>query len=250
MCYLLLFLPGLTSLTSYVSSGITFWINHLLSNPHLRVSIWGQVCLVWKHLGMPSPGRDPVCTVTWSSVWSPTLSERLLLVASMWGSVCGSRKHENRYMGANKGILLGNLVVSLCPAPTCPQTILMEWMIHLPSLSGRERIPRFSGGHGVWEPRLCQLHCKLWLQNKPPQTQGLETSTVFILLTDLQLPQGLRGAHLCSRGVSRRTLEARAGTVITCAGKVTERWCSRRPPGAITAVWTCPRGAPLSGMGF
>ena len=34
---------------------------------------------------------------------------------------------------------------------------------------------------------------------------------------------------------------------MTHTGKVMGRWCSWRPPGAITAVGTCPRGAPLSG---
>lgn len=91
------------------------------------------------------------------------------------------------------------------------------------------------------------MHCKLWLQNKPPQTQGLETSRIFILLTDLQLRQGLRGAHLCSRGVSRRTFQARAGIVITCAGKVTGGGALRGLLGPSQHFGPVPEGLPFQG---
>lgn len=90
------------------------------------------------------------------------------------------------------------------------------------------------------EPRLCQLRCNHGYRTNPPQTQGLETTTIFILLTDLQFSKPI-SALWCQPENIRGQGRNRHDSCQESDGKVVPL----EAPGAITAVGTCPRGAPF-----
>lgn len=92
-CSLLTSFSCITSPLSYVFSGITFQINHLLSNPHLRASFWGtqikamisSFCCFRNIQGESSDGKTlPAHCDPKLSMQSLICPKRLLRMASTW----------------------------------------------------------------------------------------------------------------------------------------------------------------------